>query len=90
MYHISSMSILELAEALSNRSRDTDETFYLMEALQNLLESNQPSSSLRELVLRALYMHIDSEDERVLVAIARSMLTVRLKINYSFRSKLFC
>lgn len=83
------MSILELAEALSHRSRDTDETFYLMEALLNLLESSQPTSSLRELVLRALYMHIDSEDERVLVAIARSMLTVRSEIDYSFLSLLF-
>ncbi|XP_026333146.1 armadillo repeat-containing protein 2 [Hyposmocoma kahamanoa] len=76
------MSILELAEALSHRSRDTDETFYLLEALQNLLESSQPTSSLRELVLRALYMHVDSDDERVLVAIARSMLTIRVTGNH--------
>lgn len=47
-----------------------------MEAMQNVLEKSPPANSLRELVLRSLYMHIDAEDERILVAIARAMLTV--------------
>lgn len=73
-----SMSLLELAEALSQRIRDSDHTVLLMEVLQNVLERNCPASSLRDLALRSLYTHIDSDDERVLVAIARAMLTVSL------------
>ncbi|KAI5635689.1 armadillo repeat-containing protein 2 isoform X1 [Phthorimaea operculella] len=76
------MSILELAEALSHKPRDVDNTVYLMEALQVALQRNQPTASLREMVLRSLYMHIDSQDERVLVAIARAMLTLRVTGNH--------
>ncbi|XP_068623866.1 armadillo repeat-containing protein 2 [Battus philenor] len=73
------LSTLELAEALtSQRSHDVERTLLLMEALQNILEKTTPSSNLRELVLRSLYVHIDNEDERILVAIARAMLTMRV------------
>lgn len=70
------MTVLELAETLAQRSRDVERTVQLMETLQNILEKTTPANSLRDLVLRSFYMHIDSEDERVLVAIARAMLTV--------------
>ncbi|XP_073948794.1 uncharacterized protein [Choristoneura fumiferana] len=70
-----SMTVLELAETLAQRSRDVERTVQLMETLQNILEKTTPANSLRDLVLRSFYMHIDSEDERVLVAIARAMLT---------------
>ncbi|KAM3963940.1 armadillo repeat-containing protein 2 [Aphomia sociella] len=73
-----SLSILELAEALSERSRNVDRTLQLMESLQNNIQKNIPASSLRDMVLRSLYTHIDSNDERVLVAIARAMLTMRV------------
>ncbi|XP_049879021.1 armadillo repeat-containing protein 2 [Pectinophora gossypiella] len=76
------MSVLELAEALSQRTRDSDRTVYLMEALQSVLVKSSPANSLRDMVLRALYMHIDSEDERVLVAIARALLTMRVTGNH--------
>ncbi|KAG6465632.1 hypothetical protein O3G_MSEX015280 [Manduca sexta] len=72
------MTILELSEALSQRTSDVNRTISLLEILQSILEKNTPGNSLRELVLRALYTHVDSEDERVLVAIARVMLTMRV------------
>ncbi|CAG5024512.1 unnamed protein product [Parnassius apollo] len=74
-----SMTILELAEALaSQRASDTERILVLMEQLQNMLEKTTPSNNLRELLLRCLYVHIDSEEERVLVAIARALLTMRV------------
>ncbi|XP_052739107.1 armadillo repeat-containing protein 2 [Bicyclus anynana] len=72
----SNMSVLELAEALSQKTRDTDRIVQLLEALQNIIVRTSPANSLRDLVLRSLYTHIDCEDERVLVAIARAMLTM--------------
>ncbi|XP_037302592.1 armadillo repeat-containing protein 2-like [Manduca sexta] len=72
------MTVLELSEALSQRTIDVNRTVSLLEILQSILEKNTPGNSLRELVLRALYTHVDSEDERVLVAIARAMLTMRV------------
>ncbi|XP_028036499.1 armadillo repeat-containing protein 2 [Bombyx mandarina] len=72
------MSLLELSEALSNRGCGTSRTLALIEAVQKLVDINVPATSLRELVLRSLYTHIDSEDEQVLVAIARAMLTMRV------------
>ncbi|XP_052752029.1 armadillo repeat-containing protein 2 [Galleria mellonella] len=73
-----SLTVLELAEALSERTRDVDHILQLMEALQNNVQKNIPANSLRDMVLRSLYTHIDSDDERVLVAIARAMLTMRV------------
>lgn len=70
------MTILEIAEALTQTTRDVERTILLMEALTTAVEKHCPTGSLRDLVLRALYTHIDSEDERVLVGIARNMLTV--------------
>lgn len=70
------MSVLELAEALIESRRDVTRTLQLLESLQKNLQQSVPSTSLRELVLRALYTHVDCSDERVLVAIARAMLTV--------------
>ncbi|XP_045770278.1 armadillo repeat-containing protein 2 [Maniola jurtina] len=70
------MSVLELAEALSQKTRDVDRIIQLLAALQNIIVKTSPANSLRELVLRSLYTHIDCEDERVLVAIARAMLTM--------------
>ncbi|KAL0818163.1 hypothetical protein ABMA28_008680 [Loxostege sticticalis] len=75
---LDSASVLELAEALSERTQSVERTVLLMEAMQNVLEKSPPANSLRELVLRSLYMHIDAEDERILVAIARAMLTMRV------------
>ncbi|XP_060806826.1 armadillo repeat-containing protein 2 [Amyelois transitella] len=72
------MSFLELAEALSQRSRDSERTVHLLDCLQRRLEQSAPSGSLRELVMRALYTHVDSDQEAVLVAIARAMLTMRV------------
>ncbi|CAG9791339.1 unnamed protein product [Diatraea saccharalis] len=71
-------SILEISEVLSERNQPVERTVTLLEALQKLLEKSSPASSLRELVLRSLYTHIDCDDERVLVAIARAMLTMRV------------
>ncbi|XP_059052381.1 armadillo repeat-containing protein 2 [Achroia grisella] len=73
-----SLTVLELAEVLSERTRDVDRILQLMDALQNNIQRNIPSSTLRDMVLRSLYTHIDSDDERVLVAIARAMLTMRV------------
>lgn len=70
------MTVLELCDALSQRNRDVERTILLMDTLQTRLESSTPASSLRDLVVRSLYAHIDTEDERVLVAIARALLTV--------------
>ncbi|CAK1541521.1 unnamed protein product [Leptosia nina] len=74
-YH--SMTLLELSEALSQKSHDTNRTMELLQALQNKIEACSPTGSLRDLVLRSLYTHIDGEDE-VLVSIARAMLTMRV------------
>lgn len=72
-----SMTTLELAEALTTQSsHDVEKTLLLLEPLQKILEKATPSNNLRELVIRSLYVHIDNEDERILVAIARAMLTV--------------
>ncbi|XP_045539183.1 armadillo repeat-containing protein 2 [Papilio machaon] len=74
-----SMTTLELAEALAAQSsHDVEKTLQLLEPLQNILEKSTPSNNLRELVIRSLYVHIDNEDERILVAIARAMLTMRV------------
>ncbi|KAL4711889.1 hypothetical protein ACJJTC_006058 [Scirpophaga incertulas] len=75
---LGSTSSLELAEALSERNQPTERILLLLEALQNVLEKSIPASSLRELILRSLYSHIDSSDERILVAIAQAMLTMRV------------
>ncbi|CAH0713960.1 unnamed protein product, partial [Brenthis ino] len=72
------MTVLELAEALSQRNRDFEQILQLMQYLQNHIIKTSPTKSLRELVLRSLYTHIDSNDERILVAIARAMLTMRV------------
>lgn len=80
------MSVLELAEALSQKTQDVERTVHLMEALQNIIVKTLPANSLRELVLRSLYTHIDCEDERVLVAIAKAMLTVSQLIHCSSAS----
>ncbi|XP_028177551.1 armadillo repeat-containing protein 2-like isoform X2 [Ostrinia furnacalis] len=86
---LESASVLELAEALSERTQPVERTVLIMEALQNVLEKSPPAGSLRELVLRSLYMHIDAEDERILVAIARAMLTMRVTgANLAAASKL--
>ncbi|XP_026488579.2 armadillo repeat-containing protein 2 [Vanessa tameamea] len=72
------MTVLELAEALSSKSRNSEHILVLMQALQSNIAKHSPGNSLRELVLHSLYKHIDGEDERVLVAIARAMLTMRV------------
>ncbi|KAJ0172985.1 hypothetical protein K1T71_011161 [Dendrolimus kikuchii] len=72
------MTILEISEALTQRKKDLDRTLLLLEALLRLLDRSTPANSLKELVLRALYTHIDCEDERILVAIARAMFMMRV------------
>ncbi|XP_046964092.1 armadillo repeat-containing protein 2 [Vanessa cardui] len=72
------MTVLELAEALSSKSRNSEHVLTLMQALQGNIAKHPPGNSLRELVLHSLYKHIDSDDERILVAIARAMLTMRV------------
>lgn len=76
------MTLLELAETLSQRTRDVEHILHIMQCIQNIVEKISPTKSLRELVLRALYTYIDSDDERVLVAIARAMLTVSVFFNW--------
>lgn len=70
------MTILELSDALSHRSRDTQRTLQLLEAVIRIVHNSPPGGSLRDLLLRSLYTHADCDDERVLVAVARAMLTV--------------
>lgn len=78
------MTILELSEALAQRSRDPHRTLELLDAVIRSVKASPPAGSLRDMLLRALYTNADSEDERVLVGVARAMLTVRgLKDNYS-------
>ncbi|KAJ8711393.1 hypothetical protein PYW07_008635 [Mythimna separata] len=72
------MTTLELSEALSQRSRDTQRTLLLLDAVIVTVQTSPPSGSLREMLLRSLYAHADSDDERVLVAVARAMLTMRV------------
>lgn len=72
------MTLLELAEALSQKNQNVEQILNIMQYLQNIILKTSPTKSLRELVLRALYTHVDSDDERVLVAIARAMLTMRV------------
>uniref|UniRef100_A0A2A4K8V7 Armadillo repeat-containing protein 2 n=1 Tax=Heliothis virescens TaxID=7102 RepID=A0A2A4K8V7_HELVI len=72
------MTILELTEALSQRPRDVERTLQLLEAVIQAVSVATPGASLRELLLRSLYMHADSDNERVLVAVARAMLTMRV------------
>ncbi|GBP41516.1 Armadillo repeat-containing protein 2 [Eumeta japonica] len=72
------MTTLELAEALLSRDNETERVLSLLEALQRLLERATPTARLRELVMRALYAHVDSHSESVLAAIARAMLTMRV------------
>uniref|UniRef100_A0A2H1WFQ5 SFRICE_023123 n=1 Tax=Spodoptera frugiperda TaxID=7108 RepID=A0A2H1WFQ5_SPOFR len=72
------MTLLELSEALSQRCRDPHRTLQLLEAVVANLQATTPGGSLRELLTRALYMHIDSDDERILVAVARAMLSMRV------------
>lgn len=77
-YIFHSMTTLELAEALTQKDEyDPDRTVSLLAALQVAVEANNPATSLRDLVLRSLYHLVDSDDERILVAIASIMLTVR-------------
>lgn len=71
-----SMSMLELSEALSQRCRDSGRTLQLLEALTRAVGVSVPTGSLRELVLRALFVHTDHHDDAVLVAVARALLTV--------------
>ncbi|XP_038216688.1 armadillo repeat-containing protein 2 [Zerene cesonia] len=71
------MTVLELSEALSQKSRDVERTLGLLKALQKKVEVSLPTNNLLEVVLRSLYTHIDGDDE-VLVAIARAMLTMRV------------
>ncbi|XP_063896380.1 armadillo repeat-containing protein 2 [Helicoverpa armigera] len=72
------MTVLELTEALSQRSRDVERTLQLLEAVIQAVSVATPGASLRELLLRSLYTHADSDDERLLVAVARAMLTMRV------------
>ncbi|XP_047033271.1 armadillo repeat-containing protein 2 [Helicoverpa zea] len=72
------MTVLELTEALSQRSRDVERTLQLLEAVIQAVSVATPGTSLRELLLRSLYTHADSDDERLLVAVARAMLTMRV------------
>ncbi|CAH0595433.1 unnamed protein product [Chrysodeixis includens] len=72
------MTILELSEALSQRSREPLRTLELLEATIRAVKASPPGGSLRDLLLRALYTNADSEDERVLVGVARAMLTLRI------------
>ncbi|XP_022831867.1 armadillo repeat-containing protein 2 [Spodoptera litura] len=75
---LENMTLLELSEALSQRCRDSHRTLQLLEAVVANLQATTPGGSLRELLMRSLYMHIDSEDERILVAVARAMLSMRV------------
>ncbi|XP_075983736.1 uncharacterized protein LOC142981605 [Anticarsia gemmatalis] len=72
------MSTLELAEALSQKSRSTSRTLQLLEAVRRNAEVQPPGGALRELLLRALYTHIEHPDDEVLVALARALLTLRV------------
>ena len=78
------MTLLELAEALSQKNLNVEHILNIMQCLQNIVLKTSPTKSLKELVLRALYTHVDSDDERVLVAIARAMLTVSIYF-FSFK-----
>lgn len=71
------MTVLELSEALSQRSRDPHRTVELLDAVIHTVKASPPGGNLRDMLLRALYTNADSEDERVLVGVARAMLTVR-------------
>ncbi|CAH1641245.1 unnamed protein product [Spodoptera littoralis] len=75
---LENLTLLELSEALSQRCRDSHRTLQLLEAVVANLQATTPGGSLRELLMRSLYMHIDSEDERILVAVARAMLSMRV------------
>ncbi|VVC90477.1 unnamed protein product, partial [Leptidea sinapis] len=46
--------------------------------LLNRVVTSPPAGSLRELVLRSVYTHVDSDDNRILVTIARVMLTMQV------------
>ncbi|XP_050353718.1 armadillo repeat-containing protein 2 [Nymphalis io] len=72
------MTVLELAEALSSKNRNSENVLMLMQALQCNIAKHSPANSLRDLVLHSLYKHIESDDERILVAIATAMLTMRV------------
>ncbi|XP_045454247.1 armadillo repeat-containing protein 2 [Melitaea cinxia] len=72
------MTVLELAEYLSSETSNSEQTLLLIQALQRNIVKTLPANSLRELVLRSLYTHVDSDDDRILVAIARAMLTMRV------------
>ncbi|CAH0696864.1 unnamed protein product [Spodoptera exigua] len=75
---LETMTLLELSEALSQRCRDSNRTLQLLEAVVANVQAVTPGGSLRDLLIRSLYMHIDSEDDRVLVAVAQAMLTMRV------------
>lgn len=72
------MTTLELSEALAQRSRDTHRTVQLLDAVIVNVQAAPPIGSLRDMLLRSLYIHADSDNEQVLVAVARAMLTVRV------------
>lgn len=86
--HVFSMTLLELSDALSQKCRDTNRTMVLLHALQNKIEAGLPTGNLRDLVLRSLYTHIDSDDE-ILVSIARALLKVR-NLNYQVQKTEIC
>ncbi|XP_050666554.1 armadillo repeat-containing protein 2 [Leptidea sinapis] len=76
--HLHSMNLLEISEALSQRCRSVDRTRMLLDELLNRVVTSPPAGSLRELVLRSVYTHVDSDDNRILVTIARVMLTMQV------------
>lgn len=75
---ISSMTALEISEALTQKNQSVDRVLFLLDALQKTVEETSPGDSLRELVLRALLSRTRDDSERVLVKVARVMLTVTL------------
>ena len=81
------MSILELTEALSQRSRDIHRTLQLLDAVIVAVQAAPPGGNLRELLLRSLYLQAESEDERVFVGVARAMLTVCAYGSMDFRRR---
>ncbi|CAG9559373.1 unnamed protein product [Danaus chrysippus] len=76
------MTALELSEALSQKNQGVDRVLGLLDSLQKTVEQTSPGDSLRELVLRALISRARDNDERVLVKVARLLLTMRVTGTY--------
>nr|XP_032527297.1 armadillo repeat-containing protein 2 isoform X2 [Danaus plexippus plexippus] len=72
------MTALEISEALTQKNQSVDRVLFLLDALQKTVEETSPGDSLRELVLRALLSRTRDDSERVLVKVARVMLTMRV------------